>query len=115
MSRGWQIFLVALGILALVTLGVSVAAAVQGPAFGMGPYGYFYPWHSGLWGAAMALWMLLFWTAVIGGIVWLISALRPREAAVGPEDPLETLRRRYARGEITREQYEEMRRDLEGR
>ena len=115
MIRWTRALLVLLGILALVALGVSIAAAVQGPAFGMGPYGYFYPWHSGLWLGAMVLWMVLFWALVIGGIVWLISALRPREAAAGPEDPLETLRRRYARGEITREQYEEMRRDLRGR
>ncbi len=113
--RWTRALLALLGILALVTLGVSIAAAVQGPAFGMGPYGYFYPWHSGLWLGAMVLWMLLFWALVIGGIAWLISALRPREAPGGPEDPLETLRRRYARGEITREQYEEMRRDLQGR
>ena len=115
MSRGTQIFLAILGILALVALGMSIAAAVQGPALGIGPHGYFYPWQSGLWLGAMVLWMLLFWALVIGGIVWLISALRSREAPEGPEDPLETLRRRYARGEITREQYEEMRRDLQER
>jgi putative membrane protein len=37
-----------------------------------------------------------------------------QEAAAAPEDPLEILRRRYARGEITREQYQEMREDLRG-
>lgn len=115
MRRGLMIFLVALAILVLLAVGVSIAAAVQGPAYGMGPYGYYYPWHSGLWLSAMVLWMLLFWALVIGGIVWLISVLRPREGPAGPEDPLETLRRRYARGEISREQYEEMRRDLQGR
>jgi len=115
MRRGPMVFLVALAILVLVAVGVSIAAAVQGPAYGMEPYGYYYPWHSGLWLAAMVLWMVLFWALVIGGIVWLISTLRPREVAGGPEEPLEILRRRYARGEITREQYEEMRRDLQGR
>ena len=112
----WSWVLVALvGILALATLAVSIAAAVQGPAFGMGPHGYFYPWHQGLWLGAMVLWMLLFWAVVIGGLLWLISVLRPREGPIRPEDPLETLRRRYASGEITREQFEEMRRDLRER
>ncbi len=33
--------------------------------------------------------------------------------ASGGEDPLDILKRRYARGEITREQFEQMRRDLQ--
>ncbi len=35
-----------------------------------------------------------------------------RQAGGGTERPLDILQRRYAAGEITREQYEEMRRDL---
>jgi len=115
MARGMQILLALLGILALAAVGITIVAAAQGPAYGMGPYGYYYPWHSGLWLGAMVLWMVLFWALVIGGIVWLLAALRPREASRVPEDPLAILRQRYARGEITREQYEEMRRDLQER
>ena len=64
--------------------------------------------------------MLLFWALIIGGIallaVWLFRSATP--AALGPTAPsrsLEILRERYARGEITREQYEEMRHEIEGR
>jgi putative membrane protein len=64
------------------------------------------------------LFMLLFWGGLIGLAVWLVSALFPRSDRRLP-DPDERalsasqiLDRRYARGEITREQYELMKQDL---
>ena len=68
----------------------------------------------GPWGWAMMAVMTLFWLAFLVGIVLLIVwAVRQ----VGPagrttERPLDILARRYARGEITREEYERMRREL---
>ncbi|TAK32663.1 MAG: SHOCT domain-containing protein [Chloroflexota bacterium] len=65
--------------------------------------------------------MLLFWVLIIGGIVWLVVWLiqQVRPAAAGPgasgTSALDILRERYARGEITREQYDQMRRDLDAR
>lgn len=115
MSRESRIFVIVLAVVAVAAIVVSIVAAVQGPSFGVGPDGYYYPRYSGIWFGAMALWMLLFWALVIGGIVWLFSNLRPRETARVPEDPLDILRRRYASGEITKDQYEEMRRDLQQR
>jgi uncharacterized membrane protein len=45
-----------------------------------------------------------------------VGALRSSDGHVPPErheeEALETLRKRYARGEITREEYREMRQDL---
>jgi putative membrane protein len=69
------------------------------------------PWMMGLWGFGMMLIMLLFWGAVIVGIVvlvrWLVSAgSTPRDRAV------EILRERYARGEIDKNEFESRRRDL---
>ncbi len=71
------------------------------------------------------LFFLLFWVVVIGLIVWAITAWSrssARRSAVGSEltaappasadRALDILRERYARGEITKEQYDEMRRDL---
>jgi len=66
------------------------------------------------------------WFAVFGGILWLIllgviiylliSLLAPsREHRHQEEDPLEIAKRRYAKGEIGREEFEQMRRDLTGR
>ena len=64
--------------------------------------------------------VLLFWGLVIAalvlGIRWLIRAdqrgLQP--PAPRPDDPLEILRQRYARGEIDEEEYERRRRTLGG-
>ena len=63
--------------------------------------------------------MLLFWGLIIGGIVALVNWLtrrdqRPTFSHGARRDPvLETLRERYARGEITGEEYERLRRELE--
>lgn len=64
--------------------------------------------------------MLVFWVLIIGGVallaVWLFRQARPLAVGPGaPEESLEILKERFARGEISREQYEEMRRTLEGR
>jgi putative membrane protein len=96
-------------VLLLVLLG---GGWMMGPGM-MGYYGRFgySPW--------MGIVMLLFWVLVIGGIAWLVVWLvrqgPPGHAGAGPSGarPLDILRERYARGEITREQYEEMRRELE--
>lgn len=62
------------------------------------------------------VWMLFFWgLLVLMGVLlvrWLFPGWEGRRPA-DPTDPLHILQMRYARGEITREQYEQMRRDLE--
>lgn len=68
--------------------------------------------------------MVIFWVVVVGLAVWLLSLLFPRAThSVTPngspqrtgalESPAEILKQRYARGEITKEQFEQMRPDLE--
>lgn len=59
--------------------------------------------------------MLIFWGAVIVGAVALIRwvVMRSSGSQEGPHRPaLEILQERYARGEITREQFEQMRKDI---
>ena len=63
------------------------------------------------------LFMFLFLVGVIVLAIWLVSALFPRSAR--PATPVDQdlsarqiLDRRYARGEITREQYETMKQDI---
>ena len=54
--------------------------------------------------------LLLMFTAMVSGMG--LRFLRRQDIAQEKQDPLETLRMRYARGEITREQYEQMKNDL---
>jgi putative membrane protein len=59
--------------------------------------------------------MMVFWGLVIVGIVALVRVLSDR-CRVGEarhtESPSEILRRRYAAGELTKEQFEEMKRNV---
>lgn len=54
--------------------------------------------------------LLLMFTAMVSGVG--LKFLRRQNYVVQNQDPLEILNLRYARGEITREQYEQMKRDL---
>lgn len=79
----------------------------------MHPY-YNYGW--GIGGLVMMIMMILFWAALIVGIIYLIKYLaqQPRMAgqAPAPDQAMQTLRERYARGEINREEFEERKKDL---
>ncbi len=75
-----------------------------------------------MWGIGMGLGggliMVLFWGALIMGAVWLARSLfpnsqQPPASSTRPEASADDiLKQRYARGEITKDQYEQMRRDL---
>ena len=62
------------------------------------------------WWIVMMVAMLLFWGAVIFGVVWLIRGIArggsaPGERHVSRESPVEILERRFAEGEISAEDY----------
>ena len=72
---------------------------MMGFGLGMGLFGLF--------------WMLLFWVGVIALAIWLIKLLFPTveksdEDEKAPLSAQEILRTRYARGELTTGQYQEM-------
>jgi uncharacterized membrane protein len=117
---------IGLGVLALLVLvalpmwggGMMMGRGVAGPFFrpffGMGA-----PWLFGVWGIGLLI-RLAFWA----GIIFLVVHLFRRSRFAGPDrydevpsghelSSEEILRRRYATGEITREQYEEMRKVLQ--
>ena len=66
--------------------------------------------------------MFLFWALVIGGILWLVAWLARGGAqsassaltntSTANQTPLDIVKARYAKGEITKEQFEEMKRAL---
>lgn len=81
-------------------------------------YGY------GSWwgGLGMVLMMLLVWLPLIGLGIWLVGRLTrseprtpnaPHSQLITPEPARAILDRRFANGEITAEQYAEMRRTLD--
>lgn len=68
-------------------------------------YPHYYWWHMG--------WMWLFWVVVIVAIVLLVRAFTSPGQAGEPRDtPEQILKRRYARGEIEKEEYERRLSDL---
>ncbi len=110
--------LIALAVLLVAALGFSVLmGGMMGPGFaGSGPLG---PGMMGgrgwMWGLGMGLGglvMLVFWGALIVGLVLLVRAVSGH-GPLSRSTPLDILKRRYAAGQVTREKYEEMRRDLE--
>ena len=70
--------------------------------------------HDGMgWGMAFGgIWMILFWGSLIALTVWGITRLTKRDDPNPKRDPLDTAKERYARGEITREEYEQYKKDL---
>lgn len=68
----------------------------------------------GMVGPLMWIFMLLFWGFAILGVVcairWSLTRGRPR---IERETPLDILKARYARGEIGREEFERVKKDLE--
>jgi putative membrane protein len=69
----------------------------------------------GGWGIFMMLFMLLFWGAIVIGIVLLIRYLiHSPSGRAASDDALDILKRRYARGEIEKAEFEEKKKDLGG-
>jgi putative membrane protein len=66
----------------------------------------------GWWMVFGGILMILFWGGLIALIVWGISRLTKRGVMGGKPTPLDIAKERYARGEITKEQYEQIKKDL---
>jgi putative membrane protein len=80
------------------------------------------PWHEWQWQWhwPMMFLMGLLWIAVLAGVTALIVWVARQSSARAPaggwgtsDDPFAILKQRYARGEIDREEYERMRREME--
>jgi putative membrane protein len=64
----------------------------------------------GWWMLLGTLWFVIFWGVIIYFIFW--AASRAGRERPADESPLEILKRRYARGELSPEDFERMRREL---
>ncbi len=71
------------------------------------------PWggHGWAWSIWMLVAMAVLWLLFLGGIalliIWAVNRSRPPGGSA-----LDILSRRYAQGEISREEYEQMKRDI---
>ena len=68
-------------------------------------------WHGWGMGGGWLL-MVLFWTAVIALIVFLVR--KTGGNGVRSESAMDILKKRYAKGEITKDDYERMKKEIEG-
>jgi putative membrane protein len=97
---------VIIAILIIVLLISGLIGGWQGYGYGMmGGFG-------GMW--FMPIFMIIFWGLVIWGIVALVrSQSEPRSFDSSKSDSaLDVLKRRYARSEISKEEFEEKKKDL---
>jgi len=68
----------------------------------------------GLWMIFGSIFFIAFWGAVIWLIVWAVRKANTHTSGAGTpgENALDFARTRYARGEITRNQFEQIKKDL---
>jgi putative membrane protein len=100
--------IVTYGVALLVLVGAAVVLAVYFRASNPGPWP-FYPFGFG-WIWTIFAFFFVFWV-----LRWVFWPLKPYPYRYwrDKEDAVSILRARYAGGEITKEQFEQMRRDLE--
>jgi len=108
-----------LALMAFETVSLPLAFAHGG----MTGNGHFLPWLTGSWGMGWfgLVFTLLFWILVILGIIalvrWIVQAAsgKDRLDAINGESSraMEILKERYAKGEISRDEFESMKKDLQ--
>ena len=73
-------------------------------------------WHyadgMGWWILFGSAWMFVFWGGLIALIVWEITKLSGRGNSNVKQNPLEAAKERYARGEITKTDFERLKKDI---
>ncbi len=103
---------------ALIIGGVIIAILIIVPSV----VGAIWGWGGNGWGMMggfgwmwlMPIFFILFWGLVIWGIVALVRGSSGSRGSDSPaaDSALEVLKKRYARGEIDKEEYEEKKKDL---
>jgi putative membrane protein len=89
------------------------AHAQYGGGYGYGP-GVMH-WGYGMMGWFGPIFMLVFWVLIIIAAVYIIkwiAGLSQSETFKTSEAPLDILKKRYAKGEITKAEFEEMKKDV---
>ena len=73
-------------------------------------------WHfgdgMGWWMMFGAVWMVIFWGGLVALIVWGVARLTGRDSSSQKQNPLDVAKERYAKGEISREEFDRIKKDL---
>ena len=99
--------------MAVLTIAMFFTGCTQmGPGWMGGGPGTMHPW----FGGGYFMWIVLLILAVV--VIYLISQQRKAggpftQSSPPTETPLDILKKRYAAGEITKEQFETMKKDLQ--
>ncbi|MDO9229215.1 MAG: SHOCT domain-containing protein [Syntrophales bacterium] len=103
-----------LGLSLMLMTGLLVSCAGEGYFGPQGRGGWRSMMHYGFGNGGMFMWIIFL--IVIGLLIYyVVEAQKTKgQTPTQNENPLDILRRRYAKGEIAREEYERMKKDLEG-
>ncbi len=66
----------------------------------------------GWWMLFGGIMMFIFWGGLIALIVWGITRLTRRDVSTTKHTPLDIAKQRYAKGEINKEEFEQLKKDL---
>lgn len=73
-------------------------------------------WHlsdgMGWWMVFGGIWMILFWGGLSVLIIWGVTRLSRRGDSTPKHGPLDIAKERYAKGEISKEEFEQLKKDL---
>jgi len=71
-------------------------------------------WMNNHWGWGWGMGMILFWILIVVGIIVLVKWIAGQKSGSSQEaSASDILKRRYAKGEISKEDYDRMKKDLE--
>ena len=98
---------IVIGVIVILSIVPGLIWGWQGDGYGMmGP---------GMMGGYGTMFLMpILWIAVIGLIIWAVVAAtsKTRDSGQTGDSALEILKRRYARGEINKEEYETKKKDI---
>jgi putative membrane protein len=103
-----------LGLSLMMMTGLLVSCAGEGYLGSQGPGGWGPMMHYGFGYGGMFMWIIFL--IVIGLLIYFIVQAQKTKGQTPThnESPLDILKKRYAKGEIAREEYERLKKDLEG-
>jgi putative membrane protein len=67
---------------------------------------------AGWWWAFGGVFMILFWVGLIVLIVWVVMRLSKGGETSSKKDALDIAKERYAKGEISKDEFEQIKKDL---